>query len=337
MCGLCPLRTVNSRALTTILCSLGFPSSGSLSIFTRSLQTVAQMSEVSGHAASHSAAAPQKEARSTKRPGQPKYSKDGRPTHFLCFPLTTDECIPQLGESLAHFRSVTVPLSEPHSSPKSNDYMQPEDTHMAASVVKGGIPTRHEQTLETAQKLRLLPKAAHRPPGTFHLTLGTMNLSQQQDMDKALALLSEIDFPALLKEAESGDPAAKLIKAREDVSSLQPLKSLSRAISPPSTTSSAGAAIRQTQDTSSAPLTIFLYSLGTFPTASSARVFYAVPKDPSDRLQTFGNLVPQTLQRSRPYYGNEATGLTRHSSEHDLREKKGQGCNAGKGWRRQER
>src|ERR1700761_2009643 len=34
------------------------------------------------------------------------------PTHFLCFPLVTDESVRQLTDSLAYFRSVTTRLPE---------------------------------------------------------------------------------------------------------------------------------------------------------------------------------------------------------------------------------
>lgn len=55
--------------------------------------------------------------------------------------------------------------------------------------------------------LRLLPPAAHRPPGTFHLTLGTMDLSDEEDMNLAIKLLDQIGYLDLLRAAEAGELA----------------------------------------------------------------------------------------------------------------------------------
>ncbi|OCT48652.1 hypothetical protein CLCR_04795 [Cladophialophora carrionii] len=311
------------------------------------------------------------------------------PTHFLCFPLVTDESVRQLTESLAYFRSVTTPLSEqdPDATP------EPEDQTQQGTTAKSAEPDGERQ------KLRLLPESAHRPPGTYHLTLGTMNLSKQEDMDKAVALLQQIDYLALLKDAESGDGIVRQAKARaraknaetkgetesvlekrhdggegdgpprrqngeatilsntetsesantlshpgsskESASTLshtesskesantsshsessevsqykllantyptkggppssssssssssqqpRPLKSLTRPISPPPLTTSSTST---TTSPSSAvpPLSISLHSLGVFPKPTGARVFFAHPHDPSNRLQRFGQPI----------------------------------------------
>ncbi|ETI26464.1 hypothetical protein G647_03241 [Cladophialophora carrionii CBS 160.54] len=137
-----------------------------------------------------------KKARAKPKP-QPRHAP---PTHFLCFPLVTDESVRQLTESLAYFRSVTTPLPEqdPDATPEREDQDQQEST------TKDG----------ERQKLRLLPESAHRPPGTYHLTLGTMNLSKQEDMDKAVALLQQIDYLALLKDAGSVDGIVRQARGR---------------------------------------------------------------------------------------------------------------------------
>lgn len=113
------------------------------------------------------------------------HSKNRRPTHFLCFPLTTDASVRQLGDSLAYFRSITLPASSGH-----------------------GNACSPSEAVEH-QNLRLLPEAAHRAPGTFHFTLGIMELSRQEDMDKATALLDEIDFLAFLREVDESFAAGK--------------------------------------------------------------------------------------------------------------------------------
>ncbi|EXJ88542.1 hypothetical protein A1O1_05472 [Capronia coronata CBS 617.96] len=120
-------------------------------------------------------------------------SKNKRPTHFLCFPLVTDESISQLSDSLAYFRSITTPLE--HGS-QSN----------TSAAVEAGF---REETL------RILPPAAHRPPGTFHLTLGTMDLSDEEDLNLATRLLHQIDYVDLLRAAEVGGVSDHLNRRRE--------------------------------------------------------------------------------------------------------------------------
>ena len=104
-----------------------------------------------------------------------------RPTHFICFPLVTESSISQLAHSLAYFRSVTVPSEESGEG---------QSTDIAAT---NGSPD---------PRLRLIPARAHRPPGTFHLTLGMMDLTKPKDMEQALEILQDIDYLELLREAE---------------------------------------------------------------------------------------------------------------------------------------
>ncbi|EXJ56514.1 hypothetical protein A1O7_06858 [Cladophialophora yegresii CBS 114405] len=285
----------------------------------------------------------------SKKPKAKPQGKHSPPTHFLCFPLATDESVRQLTESLAHFRSVTTPL--PHPDPDATP--EPEDQ-------QGSTTTVAEPDVE-GQKLRLLPESAHRPPGTYHLTLGTMNLSKQEDMENAVALLQQINYLALLKDAESGDgimrharerargrgrlpatpsnnadtksetksvledshdrengrgipqrqpeqhntlsdpetPEGSQDKPLDDsemtkdgvsssssLSQPRALKSLTRPISPPPI-----AALSTSTTSSVSPLSISLHSLGVFPKQTAARVFFAHPHDPTNRLQTFGQLI----------------------------------------------
>ncbi|KAI1612096.1 hypothetical protein EDD36DRAFT_419950 [Exophiala viscosa] len=104
-----------------------------------------------------------------------------RPTHFICFPLVTASSIPQLADSLAYFRSVTAP-SEGSEGGQSTE----------SAATNGGPDPR----------LRLIPVGAHRPPGTFHLTLGMMDLTRPKDMEQALKILQDIDYLEFLREAE---------------------------------------------------------------------------------------------------------------------------------------
>ncbi|KIV77400.1 hypothetical protein PV11_09197 [Exophiala sideris] len=249
-------------------------------------------------------------------------AKASRPTHFICFPLVTESSIPQLADSLAYFRSVTVASEESEGCPST------ENT--ATNDNPDG-------------KLRLIPAGAHRPPGTFHLTLGMMDLTRPKDMERALEILQDIDYPELLREAEhrrdevrkrrgkkphltdgshpeqgkgAQEDAQDQIEAEADTDQpssdaqrqsrsqstseilAAPLESLSRTISPPPPKNSS------TGDVSSAPtsrdipqhysptsISVTLSSLGTFPKPSGSRVFYADPHDSTSRLQTFGELI----------------------------------------------
>lgn len=180
----------------------------------------------------------------------------------------------------------------------------------------------------TEASLRLLPAAAHRPPGTFHFTLGTMDLSEKEDMEQALRLLQEIDYVELFTQATMTPGGAQKRQRREDndkenpenpnsiaqsarkstldvsqsiskVTSSKPLSSLTRDISPPrpSTINNVLRSLSTNQDATKASppkhLSVTLHSLGTFPSSQSARVFYAQPHEPSGILQSFGELIRQ--------------------------------------------
>lgn len=230
----------------------------------------------------------------------PAKPKAPRPTHFVCFPLVTESSTPQLAESLAYFRSVTVP-------PENGG----EDQSTRNAAVNEGSDSR----------LRLIPAGAHRPPGTFHLTLGTMDLTAPEDMERALKLLQDTDYLELLHEAGRGMTAHPTHKIYSEVeqtaregdqnqaettsrSPAAPLESLSRAISPPPPNKSS------LKDVPSAPtsldtpqhhhsptsISVTLSGLGTFPRASSARIFYAHPHDSTSRLLPFANSIRERFR-----------------------------------------
>ncbi|KAJ9615154.1 hypothetical protein H2200_001228 [Cladophialophora chaetospira] len=284
-----------------------------------------------------------------KRQGQKPNKKPA--THFLCFPLTTHESVRQLSDSLAYFESITAhsPGKDPGATPEREGSQGParesalDQSNPVSSVSQSLSP-------ETARKLQVIPEKAHRPPGTYHFTLGTMDLSSQEEMDKAVALLREIDYLALLMEAEQRAPAgtredgqggslqraagadqrvegveeragskverglAKVggfsDKGASESTAITPntttnappspavntLRSLTRPISPPPPSSHPRHPQPITQpitQTAShpAPLSITLHSLGVFPSASQARVFFAHPIDPTRRLKIFSILI----------------------------------------------
>ena len=271
-----------------------------------------------------------------------------RPTHFVCLPLVTEGSIPQLIKSLAYFRSVTTSIedgaapqqgacsrltTESTAGNSSNDFATQE------GVEKANLAQSESPDDRTSDKnLRIIPPAAHRPPGTFHLTLGVMDLSKMEDVEMALQLLQDIDYVELLKEAEK-QPVGGKRNAKDDsrtteegdeadagrtenISTLTekfktaaaesvlktPLESLTRAISPPPASTSQSASQTPSNakphTTSSVPvsrsnpLTVSLHSLGTFPRPSSSRVFFAHPHDPTNRLQRFAELVQQRFKEA---------------------------------------
>ncbi|KIX01335.1 uncharacterized protein Z518_09060 [Rhinocladiella mackenziei CBS 650.93] len=264
-----------------------------------------------------------------------------RPTHFVCLPLVTDESIPQLSQSLAYFRSITTPLNDDAVDTESDSQTpQPpaiSDSGEAARVQEkpaapGDDEARRSDSTkaESFRNLRLVPPAAHRPPGTFHLTLGVMDLSDAEDFNKAIRLLQEIDYEELLREAgrgprerrdesgrrnngqkaetkvaknvreERGDESESERSETETKGTLKdiaeavlsrPLKSLTRAISPPDGSrngdAQSGSENQKRPSEPREPLSLTLHGLGTFPRPSSSRVFYASPYEPTSRLQDF--------------------------------------------------
>ncbi|KAK5058926.1 hypothetical protein LTR84_011190 [Exophiala bonariae] len=250
-------------------------------------------------------------------PKKGKFAKPTKPpqihnTHFVCLPLTTEDSILQLNESLAKFRDVTS---------LSGD--------AAAAGSAGQAGQNLSSSSSTPPGLCRIPHAAYRPPGTFHLTLGVMDLSSHEDMEKALKLLNDIDYSSLLRKAETKmttgnprnperEPTGCLLQQSEMDHVAQsgsgaasavseglskPLESLERAISPPppasrpKTTSSLQPLHPEPEpEPKPQPLMLTLHGLGTFPSASSARVFFAHAHDASRRLQPFAELVRQRFQ-----------------------------------------
>ncbi|KIV95601.1 hypothetical protein PV10_03232 [Exophiala mesophila] len=259
-----------------------------------------------------------------------------RPTHFVCFPLVTNQSVQQLKQSLAKFKEVTMPRDK-NVDTVQNTEVGPE--------------------LTTSSSLRLLPAAAHRPPGTFHFTLGTMDLSEDADMERALRLLQEIDYSALYSQTVAALSARGVQGDRSrhnkvdvvgeasntDLStastttttttSVSILSSLTRDISPPRRalfTSQDSHLSPQAQPPSQSlhPLQITLHSLGTFPTSRSARVFYAEPAEPTGVLQGFGELIRKVFKDEGLI--TETRPLVLHATVANLIYVKGRGKGKGK-------
>jgi hypothetical protein len=250
--------------------------------------------------------------------------KQIRPTHFLCLPLTTDDSVRQLNESLAYFKSITTPLASQALVSTSDN-----DTGAVITAAWDGNTTTPDAVAQT-DTLRILPEAAHRPAGTFHLTIGTMDLLRDEDMSKAVRLLHDIDFLALLRDCGIKEPAeifrggfwrrggvTKTSKARQTdrTAAKEGMESLSREISPPPPPPKLQGFISKPTETTD-PLRVTLSGLSVFPQLKEARVFYAIPHDTSNRLQTFANITRRIFREEGLI--TETRQLTLHATVANL-------------------
>lgn len=194
----------------------------------------------------------------------------GRDTHFLCFPLVNVESIPQLALSLAHFRDVTTARSP--------------SNHQA----NGGPGS--------SDRLRIIPEKAHRPPGTFHLTLGVMNLSEANTMDRAVDLLLSLNYSNILRDVERD--------MNED-------------------------AISQGLDHETSLIRVDLKGLSAFSSPSHARVFYAHPHDETERLYKFALAIRQRFADSG--FITETRPLVLHATVANMSYVRSSGGNRGRG------
>ena len=235
----------------------------------------------------------------------PKKEPGKQLTHFLCFPLLSDEILQEFGASLEYFRNVsTVPAREhtlrarerveaerqlwEQTPDKANkDQNQTEIGPIAtgeddinsnkgeaghATTVKAwkdspSVPdddplgnTSKATEGKFEESLKVVPSIAHRPLGTYHLTIGVMNLKEPEDFKKAEDVFNSLNLTQLLKDAEKGPPAQSKAgrkwddinraegdgeeKTKDEVAECIPpaqtdgagaLKSLDRPISPPTT------------------------------------------------------------------------------------------------------
>lgn len=215
------------------------------------------------------------------------------PTHFLCLPLITETSIPQLELSLAHFK-ISVTTSPEHLSSNDNARL-------------GADTDEHDQnqTSRPAVPKSAFPKAAFRPLGVLHLTLGVMGLRDPQRLEAALKLLHEIDLKRLLSDAgnqvddNSAEPkntedttntikpqvpsTSEQVSAKENESASSGLQTLKSRISPPPLS----------RPTDPPPLIISLKGLEFFGKPQKATVLHVPPHDPTSRLRPFSFALRQ--------------------------------------------
>ena len=253
-----------------------------------------------------------------------KGPKKERATHFLCFPLASESTVPELARSLEYFRSVSTeperrleltadgkmrvvtwdakPASRPAKQGGTNDVF---------STSEGDDPLGNEKTL--ADSLKVLPSVVHRAAGTYHLTLGVMDLTEEARMQMAKDLLQSLNLPQLLRNAEIGAPkGTKQAKKWEEKSTEETgevddggsvhgetkddnppaslvtkgIKSLERPVSPPpsSTLAAPGRPLPEASNTATLPLHVSIIGLGAFPKHKAARVLWARPREHSQTV-----------------------------------------------------
>ena len=298
------------------------------------------------------------------KPGKPGQQK--RDTHFICFPLVTDtSVVQQLAANLEMFRNVatlTVEVARRRRLREQRREMeqgeetpekQREDVEDAQEggegetegekepllqkeEVKGKVKTKAKNDVD-ADDLKILPPSAHRSPGTFHLTIGTMDLSEKSEMDRAVEVLKGLDLGKMMEdverererevgsvgggglkkkkkeeeeEEEEEEEQGMVEKAAETVKNT--VQSLKGSISPPPLPPP-----RSKSPSSAAPLIISLEGLSAFQSPRKARVFYAPPHDPSNRLLILANKIRNVFKAEG--FVTEKRELTLHATVANLK------------------
>lgn len=215
--------------------------------------------------------------------------------------------------------------------------LRPSEVQARERAREQETPERDAEGVEddggNGERLKIIPAQAHRPAGTMHLTLGTMVLSDVEEMRRALEVLRSVDFGGMLRgvgqaqgeatrvEEETAD-STTLMDAGEEVASA--LKTLGRSISPPPASTAtvaddSSSRPRGSPNTNSiSPLKLDLKGLGTFPSPKKSRVFYASPHDPSGRLQTFAEVVQRRFIQEG-IVRDEGRALTLHATVANLK------------------
>ena len=220
-----------------------------------------------------------------------------KPTHFICFPLARTSTVPEFAKSMSYFRDIST---EPRRQPlirKRNDELDRADLNLgngplvpAATEFQqnehsltevadplGNVSKSLSANPGFEESLKILPSIVYRGPGTMHLTLGVMDLSDPAEMQRAQNLLRDLDLPQILKNAEKGPPtsmkSARKWQDTPEVDSKESMKGESEA--------------KQTVDTNtedaessinSRPLSISLTGISAFASAKKARVIWAKPR-----------------------------------------------------------
>lgn len=215
---------------------------------------------------------------------QQQGGKGDKPTHFLCFPIASAETVPVISESIKQWMDATTrPVRKaPHRMAVSEEASVSVDPDTPRAVKDEVTPNVQRPTTETfAETLKILPPVVTRAAGTWHLTLGVMNLGEDSRMQKALEVLHGLDLQGSLRNAESGPPAGhKLARRWRDDEKGEAAASVN--IDEGEQAGSDRVRGKHLDDQGQQPLqpiTIALTGLGGFPSLKKARVLWARPRE----------------------------------------------------------
>lgn len=194
----------------------------------------------------------------------------------------------------------TRPVSKaPHRRRALKEAAEPNEGDGLSEPIKDETtPNTERPTGETfAESLKILPPVVTRVAGTWHLTLGVMNLAEEGRMEEALEVLRGLDLQSLLQEAEKGPPAGykparkwedkdhpntETFTATESTGVDEQSWDENATVPSFTTTLQDQDPIIQPSNQSKSPpspLTISLTGLGAFPSLKNARVLWARPRE----------------------------------------------------------
>lgn len=224
----------------------------------------------------------------SRGPGAGKARQSGgkgdKPTHFLCFPIASDGTVPVISGSLKQWMDATTrPFRKPPIRAAVSEEASTSKDPDASQTPKDEVtPNIERPTTETfAESLKILPPIVTRAAGTWHLTLGVMNLEEESRKQKALEVLHGLDLQGLLRDAEKGPPKgykpARKWRDGEKEKAI-PLTSASGEVDTTQDQMKGKEPDNQIQQPLH-PITIALTGLGGFPSLKKARVLWARPRE----------------------------------------------------------
>ena len=224
-------------------------------------------------------------------------SKAARPkrpplTHFLCFPLVTEESRPQLEASLLTFRNA-ISNNVNTASAAGIDRLDPHVSGLSAAK----SPEKADPPLSSS-----LPDKAVRLLGTLHLTLGVMSLTTDDRVQSAIDLLNSLLIPNMLEGSvpTSNDPVgidrtahSTDERAGSTTSVLPGIDQTSEQSQAPMKVPSQAPSSATEKETlrtelSTEPIIVSLKSLLPMQAVEKTSVLYAAP-EPSERLLRLGS------------------------------------------------
>lgn len=194
-----------------------------------------------------------------------------RPTHFLCLPLVNTASLPLLRSSLARFAQDKAVQRNVGNTGRSTGSRPPQAVSRASDLDSDAEKENESKSTIGTSDEEYLPPKAIRPVDTLHLTLGVMHLENKNRIDAASDFLKDLGIKNLLSKTQSGTEQSSA-ESNKSSESLNEMKTTS--------------------------FKIWLKGLYSMQPSNAARVLYAAPFDPSDRLVSFCNSVRERFVRA---------------------------------------